>query len=726
MPAGRAIARFFNDREFATLIVVRVPGEPFEFPEDRLEVDTALLRNPTLVDPGGQTGRRLRGADAAAGRAILVPRSSEPLLVRFDKGIAGLEAPAEEVTRTGTRELTAEEIIAGYQRVQQEQDDRLDRWTGRARIDFHFKIGTGGSIDLSIESQYFWERGSAIEWEQTDYFINGSKVRWKNIPEIPFFQPEKVMTLPLDLSLDRTYRYRRVGMAQVDGRQAYVLTFEPTPERADESLYRGRLWIDVETFERVKANVVQTNLSAPVLSNEELDIFGEYTDDQGRPIRMLSKIEGQQIWSATGRNFIVLRNVEFLEFDINPTQEEFEQRRSVSYASDNQMLRDTDDGFRYLERQSDGSRTVKMELERSALFAAAGAFKDGSSDGFTPLGGVSYFNYDLFGKNIQVNVLFAGVVAFVNGSKPNVGGSQFDITIDAALSAIKAEDQSFLGVQELVLETIEKRTQNVALRIGRPLGQFWKVNLIGSVRSRNYFDNDDATALYDQLRMDPMNPRDLEFRLPQDHTQFTTTLDVGFNRRGWSFAGDYSSASRSDWSEFGLFDLTNTTFLQFDPALDAYAPVPAEATFDSFRRWRVTGFKEWHLPTFQKIRLSANYLAGEDLDRFSRYEFSLFGDDRLSGFAGSGVRFDRGVIGRAGYAFNLFDVIQLDVVLENARVRQRGSGLGSQSFSGIGISTNLVGPWKTYINLKYGYALNSDIPDLEGESEIFLLVLKLF
>lgn len=726
LAGGQAIARFFNDKEFATIIVVRAPGEPFEFPEDRLEVDTALLRNPTRVDPTGQLDVRLRGVEAKGGRAILVPRSKEPLLVRFDKGVAGPEAPAEEVTLTGTRELTAEEIIARYQQVQREQDDRLDRWVGRARIDFHFKLGTGGTIDLSIDSLYYWERGTAVEWEQIDYYVNGTKVRWKNIPEIPFFQPEKVMSLPLDLALDRTYRYRRVGMGKVEGRQAYILAFEPIPERADESLYRGRLWIDVETFERVKANVVQTNLSAPVLSNEELDIFGKYRDDQGQPLRMLSKIEGQQIWSATGRNFVVLRNVEFLDFDINPSKEEFERRRAASYASDNQMLRDTDDGFRYLERQPDGSRTVKMELEHSALLAAAGGFNDGSSDGFTPLGGVSYFNYDLFGKNVQVNVLFAGVIAFANLSKPNVGGSKFDITVDAALSAIKFEDKSFVGDRELLLETIEQRTQNIALRIGRPLGPFWKVNLIGSVRTRNFFDHDDAERLFDTLRMDPLNPQDLEYRLPQDHTEIGATLDFEFNRRGWSFGGDVSTANRSDWEEFGLFDLGNDTFLTFDSTADAFVPSVAEPVFDSFRRWRLVGFKEWYLPAFQKIRISGNYLAGNDLDRFSKFEFSLFGDDRLSGFAGSGVRFDRGLIGRAGYAFNLFDVIQFDVVLENGRVRETGLGIGSQSFTGMGLTANLVGPWKTYINLNVGYALNSDIPDLEGESEIFVLVLKLF
>ena len=90
------------------------------------------------------------------------------------------------------------------------------------------------------------------------------------------------------------------------------------------------------------------------------------------------------------------------------------------------------------------------------------------------------------------------------------------------------------------------------------------------------------------------------------------------------------------------------------------------------------------------------------------------------------MRFDEGIIGRVGYAFNLFEVIRLDAALESARVEQDASDVGEQSFSGIGLSGNFVGPWKTVININYGYALSSDIPDLEGEQEFLLLVLKLF
>ena len=52
--------------------------------------------------------------------------------------------------------------------------------------------------------------------------------------------------------------------------------------------------------------------------------------------------------------------------------------------------------------------------------------------------------------------------------------------------------------------------------------------------------------------------------------------------------------------------------------------------------------------------------------------------------------------------------------------------MGTQAHTGFGIGGNLLGPWKTVISLSYGHALQSDIPDLEGQNEFLLLVLKLF
>jgi hypothetical protein len=720
---GRVLGRFFNERDFTSLVVYRSPAVASGA---GLVVDAAQLRDLRVLDP--LTGRTRRARSEAAadgrGRVIRVEAQDPPGVVVFRRPTAtpGLGLETEEVDVERERGLTAEEIIARFQLLERDQEDRLERWTARGRIEFHFNLAPAvRNIDVSIDTQYFWERGGQLEWEQIAYYINGNKVRWKKFPELPIVQPEKVITLPLDLTLDRTYRYRLVGEDRVDGQETYVIAFEPAAADAPESLYRGRVWIDKESFARRKASVVQTNLAPPVLSNEEVDRFAEVLGPDGDSYWMFSSIDGQQVWSTAGRSFVVRREVLFSEFEINPSKGVFDERRGRAYASDNRMLRETDQGFRYLDRGSDGTRTVRLKDKRSQWFGALGAFKDGRQDNVVPLAGVNYFNFNLGGSDIQFNAFFAGVIGFVTASKPGLGKTRQSLTADAGFSFIKGSERIYEGGEEVEAEQVEDRNQNIALRYGVPLGQFWQLNLIGGVRVREFFESDDGTrAINDYNTAEGAN---LTFVLPEDHFELRGTLQFQFNRRGYNVTADYTQASRSDWEAFGLLDQDTG---EYGNLIDGTFVPTTEPVRDSFARWRLTAGKEWYLRGFHKVRGALDLLDGADMDRFSRYQFSFFGRDRLAGFSGSGVRFDEGAIGRFGYSFNILEVVRLDATVESAVIREDLPGAERESFSGFGISANLVGPWKTVINLDYGYALASDVPDLEGQQEFLLFVLKLF
>ncbi len=736
MPGAGASARFLSDEDFSSLIVMR-SGRSSDETVD-LVVDSRTVRNARYLDL--IEGRELRTAARTVDgddrkRRLRVPVRDYPLLVTFQKAVVspGFELPPEELEVERERGLTAEEIIARYQGVQKIQDDRLDRWMARGRVDFHFQLAQGGSnVDITIESNYFWERGKELEWEQTDYYINGNELTWDKIPELPLIQPEKVITLPLDLTLDKTYAYRLVGQGDVGGRAAYILAFDPVDAVEGQSLYRGRLWIDRENFQRLKVSLVQTNLDLPVRSNEESDLFAPFEGPDGEDYWMMNDITGQQIWVVAGRSFVVQREVVFTDFQINPPKAEFDTRLAEAYAGNNQMLRDTSEGFRYLERLEDG--TVRpAEPDTSQLFAAAGVFKDRSIDSVVPLAGINYFNYDLFDRDIQLNVLFAGVLGFVTLSKPGLFGGKVDATVDVTATALDFQDTIFAEGNESEFEEIETQPQNIALRLGVPAGQFVRFNLIGRATRRTFSVFDDAQNALDGFNV--ANGVDWGYQLPSDHTLTTGAVEIEFNRKGWALTGTYERANRSDWRPFGLLDRqalaagSSTPFLEFQGGdfRDAanYQAVEIPELFEDFSRWGLSGFKEWFLTNFQKARVGFDYLDGEDLDRFSQYEFSFFGDDQLNGFSGSGVRFDRGTILRTGYSFNVFEAIRIDANLDTARV-ERGLALDDQSFTGFGLNANFIGPWKTVINVSYGIALDSDIPSLENEQEFLVFVFKLF
>ena len=726
-----ALASFLADENFTTLVFYRLPGPDDDLPSQRMIVGTNFVRNARLVDP--LTGEVLRvGAsplpDAAPGRAIGVAAGAYPKVIQFERpaASAGFALAPEAVETLRERELTAEEIIAFYQQVQKIQDDNLDRWMARGRIDYHFRFAQGGStIDVSIDTQYFWERGGELEWEELDYYINGNLVRWKTFPKIPLIQPEKVMTLPLDLTLDKTYAYKLLGREKVDGREAYVLEFRPDDSQAGDALYRGRVWIDTTEFYRVKASLVQTDLEAPVLSNEEIDLFSLASDDEGNEFWLLGKINGQQVWSTAGRNFVVRREVTFLEYDVNPPADRFDERRQQAYDSKNNMMRDTAEGFRYLDPGPDGTRVLKKPA-KSQWFAALGAFSSGATGGVQPFGGANYFNFDIAGKNLQLNALIGGVVNFITLSKPDLAGGKISATGDLFVSALYFSDKVFFEDDELVEERVDRRNQSFDVRFGFQVGEFVRLDLVGGLRHWTYQQNEEGQEAIAAYNSAVAPDQSLRFVLPTDHVQGTGSLRLEFNRRGYSLLTRISGSQRSDWEQWGLFDEVGDGFVVYDPLTGRY-DLPKPATLpDRFTKWSVLAFKEWYFENFQKVRGEVNLMGGFDLDRFSKFQFGLFGDDGLSGFAGSGVRFDEGLIGRVGYSFNLFEVIKLDALVESGWIRDEIAFDGTRNFSGLGLTANFVGPWKTVYTVNYGYAIASDIPDLQGSQEFFVLILKLF
>ena len=74
---------------------------------------------------------------------------------------------------------------------------------------------------------------------------------------------------------------------------------------------------------------------------------------------------------------------------------------------------------------------VKEGFDTAQLFMVGGIHHDaGLEFPVVPLGGIDYFNFDLFGKGIQTNVFFAGVVVAANATHPNVGNTRTNVGVD--------------------------------------------------------------------------------------------------------------------------------------------------------------------------------------------------------------------------------------------------------------------------------------------------------
>ena len=708
------LGRFLHAKDLATLVIYQAPPTGAPEAQSRLLLDTIDVKDPEVLDLSSgetfKTGPATVPGEKARALRLLV--ADHPMAATWDRAAVnqpGLDVASEDVKVATTRGLTAEEIIARNRQVEKIQDDRLLRWIAKGRADIHFKLAQGGgSIDVGIESTYFWRRGAPLEWQQTRYYVNGNVVTWKKIPELPLIQPEKVLTLPLDLTFDKTYDYKLAGEDTIEGRPAYIVSFEPEASLAGKSLYRGRVWVDKESFVRLRTSVIQTNLEPPVLQNEETDTYVPLTGPDGATYFLIGRIDGQQLWSGWGRNFVVRRELAFTSFELNAPEERFERALKDAYASDDQMLQDTDSGFRYLQKQKNGERVVQDKVKTDALAGLAGAFKDDSTGGILPILGVNWFDTNFLKKKIQFNVFFAGVFAYVNLTDPSLRGTKVDLGVEASLVALKLDDKLYVDGVEDLSQRLLRRSQYITGRLGYPLGEFFKVAAIGDLAWNAYDDSSEAR--------DVLAAQNESFVLPSDHQVYSGTLQLEFNRMGYSLTAAGTASWRSRWTQWGIYDNALGTFVDstFDPGQK------------SFQTWKLTAFKEWYLPKFQKIKAELDYLDGGNLDRFSQYGFSRFGDASLEGFAGTGVRFDTGYVARAGWGFNILNAVSFNASAEFAHVKDTLEDDRFRNHTGAGLSFNVVGPWKTVWQGSYGRAIASDVRELVGKQEFQIVVFKLF
>ena len=133
------------------------------------------------------------------------------------------------------------------------------------------------------------------------------------VPRLPIIEPERVAAPPLAITLSDVYRYRLAGRETVHGRE--LSTSSPSSRaRRGESLFKGRVWIDAQTFGIVRASATQTGLKGPITASEQTDEFER--DAEGRWLLARSDIrqtyEGASVRTPIHRLLIIDRH------DINP------------------------------------------------------------------------------------------------------------------------------------------------------------------------------------------------------------------------------------------------------------------------------------------------------------------------------------------------------------------------------------------------------------------------
>ena len=647
------VLRFFDAKKFTPILLL---------PQDPSGAATITLA-------GGPFAKATVENLASGVKRDFDLRGAKVLTLDLSKGpLAAVLAPAARPggdTRTtvevgAARGLTAEEIVARERAWDAGQRERVQSFVADMKTSLRFRIAeVNETFDLTILGPFYFRRGEPPDWEWDEFYLNGVKWKGKTLPKLPILQPEKVTTLPLDIRLTEDYDYALRGETTAGGRRAYHIAFTPKVTTGEKPVYRGSVWIDMETFALLRRDSVQLNLKGETLSNVQSEFYRPVPGQPGLVLPL--EIKGEQVFSTAGRTTAIERDVVMQSVRVNPA--DFAEKRAAAYASPAQMIRDTERGMRYLvpDPARPHERIVEEKISKKSTFGLLGAFYDDSLDYPLPLLGVQHFNFDLWGKGKQISVFFAGALATANYTDPSLAGTRFDLGADLFAAAFAFGDTSYRDGKEVPSEKLKHLPAILQVNVGHPIGPYLKASL-GLFSKWDNFQRDKDTGP--------------AFVTPVDTFTDGAELKLVGNFSGFNAVASGSYYRRRRWERWG------------DPATSEF-----EEKQKQYWKYSLSLAKDRYFSGFRKLHLGLSYQSGSNLDRFSKYEFGSFSGNPVRGYKSGSLRTESAFVGNISYGLNIEDIIRFEAFYDQALLKDTRSGFNNTYFSGAGLLASLNGPW---------------------------------
>lgn len=590
-------------------------------------------------------------------------------LVRARSATASADRFAEGVEVTGARLLSVDEIIARHQAAAARQAALVRRVISTGTLTLTFEApGFPAPVTIGSETVIYRD-GGRTDLEQRAIRVNGIEFGGEGVPKLPIIEPERVASPPLAIALTSLYRYRLEGRDTVGGTPCYVVAFEPVDRRA--TLFRGRAWIAADDFGMVKVAAVQTGLRGPIVASEQTDTFTKHEPQ----VWLLARSDTRQMYEGAAHRTPIHRVLALDTHIVNPA--DFDRRRTAAYTSSAVMLRDTAEGYRYLrrERPNPGEPIAAVEPIVAARAdrirtLAAGVIIDPNISVPLPFAGLIYVDFNLLDTGAQINAFFGGSFGQLAFSVPSLGGSRWQLAGRAFAIASSYNDRAFVQGRELYEQAIRQRPASASVWMLRPL--------TARVSLRAGYDLDYA-------RFSAAEETATDFLVPANQVVHGVRLALDMQRDGWNASAWWNAARRSGWRAWGAGGARD-----FEPA------------DRDFQRYGVTVARSAVLTPGLAGRLEGALMAGEDLDRFSRYSFGTF-DNRLRGYPSALVRYDRGGVVRGALAWAARPFMRLDLFADSAMVRDPGFGSGYRDYTGVGAALEAPAPFGTLVAVEWGY-----------------------
>ncbi len=589
--------------------------------------------------------------DASGAIALRVPRGASHLIARLPPPE---DAIVEDVSVVGTRHLSVDEIVARHQAQAARQSAVVRALVTHARTTVTFEV-PAFPAPVTIEAEtILFETSTTKEVAQRNIRVNGVAFSEKNFPRLPVVEPERVAAPPLAITLNRAYGYRLDGRGRVDGRDAYVVSFEPADDRA--TLFKGRAWIDAATFGVLRIDAVQTNVRGPFTSSQQIEEFVARRAGS-ETVWLLARSEVRQVYQGAGVTTPIHRVMVVDRHDINPA--DLAERRQAAQAGA-VVLRDAGEGLRYAQ----GGRATRV------VTLAGGVLIDPNITRPLPFAGVNFSDFNFAGVGAQVNAFFGGAYGQFAFSVPSVAGSRWQLAGAGFAMLARYNDRSFRAGRERYDENLAQRPAHASAGLIRPL----------SARTSAR-----AEYVLDYVSLERNDSTSAAFVVPVDQVVHGARLSIETQRAGWRLAGWWNPARRAGWRPWGVLESSD------------YRPQDRD-----FQRAGASASRPWLLGRRVLARVETAWMAGRDLDRFSRYGFDSF-ENRLRGYPSASVRYDRGGVLRTAIVAQPAGRVRLDGFADVAVVREPGFGRALRTYPGVGAAVETPGPFGLLLGAEWGF-----------------------
>jgi hypothetical protein len=325
-----------------------------------------------------------------------------------------------------------------------------------------------------------------------------------------------------------------------------------------------------------------------------------------------------------------------------------------------------------------GGRRVAPRAGERIRAAVAGVLVDPNISIPLPFAGFSYVDLNLFNTGAQLNAFIGGTYGQLSWSVPSVGHTRWQAHGRAFVIAARYNDRAFRGGVEQYRENITQRPLHLSAGVAH--------SVFGQARVR--FDYE-----LDYTNFDRADTTAATFVVPADAVVHGFMSVLEMERGPWSFRGWWNPAIRQNWEPWGESPSTS---------LRASQSVEASRTFT---RYGTLVARTLALNRVVAARLEAAWMAGRDLDRFSRYSFDAF-ENRLHGYPTASVRYDHGAVVRTVTSWTGRGW-RVDGFGDAAFVRDPGFDDDVRAYPGVGAAVEVAGPLRTLWSVEWGYGFRA-------------------